>query len=65
MIAETQSHIETGVVQREELEALQAILSAQGEPVSHKEASDIACELIGFFEALDDNNEKVEVDSHA
>lgn len=46
-----------------EVEALQAILVAQGEPVSYEEAAELSVELVGFFEALGEENEQE--DSHA
>lgn len=67
MAFKTQSDTETNVdaVSSEELEALQAILTTQqGEAVSYKEAVDIGYELLGFFEALGEENEQVE-DNHA
>ena len=66
MAVKTQSDtgIDVDAAPSEELEALQAILAAQGELVSYKEAVDIGYELIGFFEALGEENEQAE-DSHA
>ena len=46
-----------------EVEALQAILVTQGEPVSYEEAAEIGQELLGFFEALGEENEQE--DGHA
>lgn len=46
-----------------EVEALQAILVTQGEPVSYEEAIEIGQELLGFFEALGEENEQE--DGHA
>jgi hypothetical protein len=46
-----------------EVEALQAILVAQGESVSYEEAAELGVELVGFFEALGEENEQE--DSHA
>lgn len=56
MAIKSQSDMETGVTHSEELEALQAILTAQGEAVSYEEAVDIGRELLGFFEALGEEN---------
>ena len=44
------------VTPSEELEALQAILVAQGEVMSYKDAADISYELLGFFEAFGEEN---------
>ena len=52
MATRTQSDIESGVTHTEEMSALQAILSTQGQSVSYSEAVDIGNELVGFFEAL-------------
>lgn len=46
-----------------EVETLQAILVTQGEPVSYEEAVEIGQELLGFFEALGEENEQE--DGHA
>jgi|GEM_PF-3534394 len=66
MAVKTQSDTGTDVdaAPSEELEALQAILAAQGEVVSYKEAANIGYELLGFFEALGEENEQAE-DGHA
>lgn len=63
MATKAQLDTETDIAQSNELEALQAILAAQGEAVSYDEAADIGRELLGFFEALGDENEQE--DSHA
>lgn len=56
MAIKTQSDTEIDVMTSEELETLQAILAAQGESVSYKEVADIGYELLGFFEALGEEN---------
>ena len=56
MAARTQSDIESGVTHTKEMSALQAILSTQGKSVSYSEAVDIGHELVGFFEALGEEN---------
>lgn len=56
MAIKSQSDMETGVAHSEELEELQAILTAQGEAVRYEEAVDIGRELLGFFEALGEEN---------
>lgn len=52
------AQLDTGidVTPSEELEALQAILATQGEIVSYKDVADISYELLGFFEALGEEN---------
>jgi hypothetical protein len=47
-----------------EFEALQALLVAQGETLSYEEAADFGYELLGFFQALGEENEPTEA-SHA
>ena len=49
---------------QEELETLQAILASQGRSVSYEESVEVAYELLGFFEALGEENPQGEV-SHA
>jgi hypothetical protein len=67
MAVKTQSDAEINVdaMSSEELEALQAILAAQGESVSYKEVADIGYELLGFFEALGEENISNDEDAHA
>lgn len=65
MAVKTQSDAGINAVSSEELEALQAILSAQGESVSYKEVADIGYELLGFFEALGEENVSNDEDTHA
>ena len=60
MATETQPNTEIEVVHTEELDALQAILVAQGKAVSYEEVADIGRELLGFFEALGEENRQVE-----
>ena len=57
MAIKTQSDTEIGAVHNEELNALQAILAAQGETIDYNEAATIAHELIGFFEAFEGDND--------
>lgn len=59
MATTTQLDTGTGVAPSEELDALQAILAAQGEPVSYEETIIIGQELLGFFEALGEENDEV------
>ena len=47
-------------VQNEGSEALQAILATQGTTVTYEEATEIGHELLGFFEALGEENEQSE-----
>lgn len=64
MATKAQLDTEIGIAQNNDFEALQAILVAQGEAVvSYDEAADIGRELLGFFEALGEENEQE--DSHA
>lgn len=56
MATRTESDIESGVAHTEEMSALQAILSAQGQSVSYSETVSIGRELVGFFEALGEDN---------
>lgn len=65
MTIETQLDMGTGTVHSERLEALQAILIAQGEAVSYKDAVEIGHELISFFEALGEKNGQFEEANHA
>ena len=66
MATETKLNTEIEVVHTEELDALQAILVAQGSAISYKETADIGRELLGFLEALGEENECLqEDDSHA
>lgn len=65
MAVKTQSDAGINAVSSEELEALQAILSAQGESVSYKEVADIGYELLGFFEALGEENVSNDEGTHA
>ena len=67
MAIKTQSDVETGVAHNEELDALQAILTARGETISYEETVEIGRELVGFFEALGKENEQPadEEDIHA
>lgn len=65
MTTKTQAAIETGVVHSKELDTLQAILAVQGESVSYEETVNIGRELLGFFEALGEENEQTEDVSHA
>ena len=57
MAIKTQSDIEVGATHNEELNALQAILAAQGEAMDYNEAATIGRELIGFFEAFEGDND--------
>ncbi len=56
MVMNTQLDTGIDVTPSEELEVLQAILIAQGEIVSYKDVADISYELLGFFEALGEEN---------
>lgn len=60
MATKTESGIESGSIQTEELGDLRVILTAQGQSVTHEEAEVIGRELMGFFEALGENNERLE-----
>ncbi|TXG76679.1 hypothetical protein E6P97_03155 [Patescibacteria group bacterium] len=44
-----------------EFKALQAILIAQGEPMSYHEVTEIGHELLDFFEALSQESTQAEV----
>ncbi len=57
MATTMQSDAELGVAHSEALDALRTILAAQGETVSYKETIDIGRELLGFFEALSEEND--------
>lgn len=65
MATRAQSNMQTEVVHDEELDVLQAILVAQGKIVSYEEAVDIGHELVGFFEALGEENGQPAEDDHA
>ena len=65
MAIRAQPDMETGVDHDGDLEVLRAILTAQGKPVSYEEVADIGHELLGFFEALGEENGQIEEDSHA
>ena len=52
MAIETKSYTEPGVVQGDELDILRAILEAQGEQLGRSEVSDMAHEIVSFFEAF-------------
>lgn len=65
MAIKTQSYTEAGVIQGNELDVLRTILEAQGEQVSRSEVSDMAHEIVGFFEAFEDSNDDIGVDDHA
>ena len=65
MAIETKSYTEAGFVQGDELDILRTILESQGEQVSRSEVSDMAHEIVSFFEAFEDSNDDVEVDDHA
>ena len=56
MVMNTQLDTGIDVTPSEELEVLQAILIAQGKVVSYKDVADISYELLGFFEALGEEN---------
>ena len=60
MATKTESGVESGSIQTEELGCLRAILTAQGQYVTHEETETIGRELVGFFEALGENNEHLE-----
>ena len=62
MATETQSNTELGVIHTEELDALQTILATQSSAISYKEVADIGRELLGFFEALGEENECIQDD---
>lgn len=55
-----QSEPTEDLVLSQELEALQAILAAQGNTVSGKETAEIGYGLLDFFEALGEYNESIE-----
>ena len=57
MAIKTQSDTEIWTAHDEELNALQAILAAQGEAIDYSEAAAIARELIGFFEVFEGDND--------
>jgi hypothetical protein len=63
MAIRAQPDMETGVAHDGDLEVLQAILTAQGKPVSYEEVAGIGYELLGFFEALGEENGQIEEDS--
>lgn len=65
MATRTQLDTSTGIAHSEELDALQAILAAQGKTISHEEAVGIGHELVDFFEALGEENEQPAEDGHA
>ena len=65
MAIETKSYTEPGVIQGDELDILRTILESQGEQVSRREVSDMAHEIVSFFEAFEDSNDDVEADDHA
>ena len=65
MAIETKSYTEPGVVQGDELDILRTILESQGEQVSRREVSDMACEIVSFFEAFEDSNDNIGADDHA
>ena len=60
MATKTESGVESGLIQTEELGSLQAILATQGQSVTHEEAEIIGRELLNFFEALGEDNESLE-----
>ena len=55
-VTQSDGGTDVGVVSSEELETLQTILAIQGKPVSYEEAADISYQLLGFFEALGEDN---------
>jgi hypothetical protein len=65
MAIKTQSYTEPGVVQGNELDVLREILRTQGGQVSRSEVSDMAHEIVSFFEAFEDSNDDVGADDHA
>ena len=65
MAIETQSYTEAGFVQDDELDVLRAILETQGEQLGRSEVSEMAHEIVSFFEAFEDSNDDVEADDHA
>ena len=65
MAIETKSYTEPGFVQGDELDILRAILESQGEQVSRREVSDMAHEIVSFFEAFEDSNDNIGADDHA
>lgn len=60
MAIKAQPDTEIVVAHNEELDALQAILTAQGKAVSYEEVAEIGHELLGFFEALGEENGQAE-----
>lgn len=58
----SESSVDTA--QTAELEALQAILAAQGDTVSYEEAADISYQLLEFFRAFGEDSGEAE-DGHA
>ncbi len=65
MAIETKSYTGLGAIQSDEIDTLRAIIESQGGQISRSEASDIAHEIVCFFEAFEDSNDDIGADSHA